>query len=130
MIGLDTNVLVRYIAQDDPKQSALASKLIDGLTIDNPGFITIVTVVELVWVLQSCYKSTKVEIVNVLNALIASKEMIVENTETLIRAIRIFSLSKADFSDCLIERSADKAGCEYSVTFDIGAIKHAGFKSL
>jgi len=130
MIGLDTNVLVRYIAQDDPKQSALASKLIDGLTIDNPGFITIVTVVELVWVLQSCYKSTKVEIVNVLNALIASKEMIVENTETVIRAIRIFSLSKADFSDCLIERSADKAGCEYSVTFDIGAIKHAGFKSL
>ena len=130
MIGLDTNVLIRYIAQDDPRQSALASKLIDGLTKDNPGFITIVTVVELVWVLQSCYKSTKVEIANILNALIATKELIIENTETVIRATRIFSLSKADFSDCLIERSADKAGCEYSVTFDLGAIKHAGFKSL
>jgi len=130
MIGLDTNVLVRYIAQDEPKQSALATKLIDSLTQDNPGFITIVTIVELVWVMQSCYQLTKVEIVNILNTLVATKELIIENTETVIRATRIFSLSKADFSDCLIERSADKAGCQYSVTFDLGAIKHAGFKSL
>jgi predicted nucleic-acid-binding protein len=104
--------------------------LIDSLTQDNPGFITNVTIVELVWVMQSCYQLTKVEIVNILNTLVATKELIIENTETVIRATRIFSLSKADFSDCLIERSADKAGCQYSVTFDLGAIKHAGFKSL
>ncbi len=130
MIGLDTNVLVRYIAQDDPKQSALATKLIDSLTKDNPGFITVVTVVELVWVMQTCYQLTKLEVVNILNMLIATKELMIENNETVIKATKVFSLSKADFADCLIERLADKAGCKYSVTFDVGAIKHAGFKSL
>lgn len=130
MIGLDTNVLVRYIAQDDPKQSALATKLIDSLTKDNPGFITVVTVVELVWVMQSCYQLTKLEVVNILNMLIATMELMIENNETVIKATKVFSLSKADFADCLIERLADKAGCKYSVTFDVGAIKHAGFKGL
>jgi predicted nucleic-acid-binding protein len=130
MIGLDTNVLVRYIAQDDIKQSALATNLINSLTKDSPGFITLVSVVELVWVMQSCYQSTKQEVVKILETLTATRELMIENSETLIKAIRVFSNSKADFSDCLIERSANKAGCEYSVTFDVDAMKHAGFKSL
>jgi hypothetical protein len=130
MIGLDTNVLIRYIAQDDKKQSALATNLINSLTKESPGFITLVSVIELVWVMQSCYKSTKMEVVKILETLIATRELIIENTETVIRATRVFSSSRADFSDCLIERSANKAGCEYSVTFDENAIKHAGFKSL
>ena len=130
MIGLDTNVLVRYIAQDDIKQSALATNLINSLTKDSPGFITLVSVVELVWVMQSCYQSTKQEVVKILETLTATRELMIENSETLIKAIRVFSNSKADFSDCLIERSANKAGCEYSVTFDVDAIKHAGFKGL
>lgn len=130
MIGLDTNVLVRYIAQDDIKQSALATNLINSLTKDSPGFITLVSVVELVWVMQSCYQSTKQEVVKILETLTATRELMIENSETVIKAIRVFSNSKADFSDCLIERSANKAGCEYSVTFDVDAMKHAGFKGL
>ena len=130
MIGLDTNVIVRYIAQDDIKQSALATNLINSLTKDSPGFITLVSVVELVWVMQSCYQSTKQEVVKILETLTATRELMIENSETLIKAIRVFSNSKADFSDCLIERSANKAGCEYSVTFDVDAMKHAGFKGL
>jgi predicted nucleic-acid-binding protein len=130
MIGLDTNVLVRYIAQDDIKQSALATNLINSLTQESPGFITLISVVELVWVMQSCYQSTKQEVVKILETLTATRELTIENSETVIKAIRVFSNSKADFSDCLIERSANKAGCEYSVTFDDDAIKHAGFKSL
>ncbi len=130
MIGLDTNVLVRYIAQDDKKQSALATNLINSLTKESPGFITLVSIIELVWVMQSCYKSTKMEVVKILETLIATRELIIENTETVIRATRVFSGSGADFSDCLIERSANKAGCEYSVTFDVNAIRHAGFKCL
>jgi len=130
MIGLDTNVLVRYIAQDDIKQSALATNLINSLTKESPGFITLVSVVELVWVMQSCYQSTKQEVVKILETLTATRELMIENSETVIKAIRVFSNSKADFSDCLIERSANKAGCEYSATFDVDAIKHAGFKSL
>jgi len=130
MIGLDTNVLVRYIAQDDIKQSALATNLIHSLTKESPGFITLVSVVELVWVMQSCYQSTKQEVVKILETLTATRELMIENSETVIKAIRVFSNSKADFSDCLIERSANTAGCEYSVTFDVDAIKHAGFKGL
>jgi len=80
--------------------------------------------------MQSCYQSTKQEVVKILETLTATRELMIENSETLIKAIRVFSNSKADFSDCLIERSANKAGCEYSVTFDVDAMKHAGFKSL
>jgi predicted nucleic acid-binding protein len=58
MIGLDTNVLVRYIMQDDPKNSPKANKLIESLDGDNPGYITIVSVIELYWVLTSCYELT------------------------------------------------------------------------
>ncbi len=130
MIGLDTNVLVRYIAQDDVKQSALATNLINSLTKESPGYITLVSIIELVWVMQSCYKSTKMEVVRILETLLATRELIIENTETVIKATRVYSSSGADFSDCLIERSANKAGCEYSVTFNVDAIKHAGFKSL
>jgi predicted nucleic-acid-binding protein len=54
MMGLDTNVMVRYIMQDDAKQSAQAARLLDALSVDKPGFVTLVSVVELVWVLSSC----------------------------------------------------------------------------
>ena len=130
MIGLDTNVLVRYIAQDDPKQSAVATNLINSLTKEHPGFVGVVSMVELVWVMQSCYKSTKIEIVNILETILSTRELIIENAETVFRATHVYSGSGADFADCLIERSANKAGCEYSVTFDIDAMKHAGFRGL
>ena len=130
MIGLDTNVLVRYIAQDDPKQSAVATNLINSLTKEHPGFVSVVSMVELVWVMQSCYKSTKIEIVNILETILSTRELIIENAETIIRATHVYSGTGADFADCLIERSANKAGCEYSVTFDIDAMKHAGFRGL
>ena len=130
MIGLDTNVLIRYIAQDDAKQSPRATVLIGSLTTDNPGFIAQVSLVELVWVMQSCYEATKPEIVTILETLLSTRELLVENAETAINALRIFATSKADFSDCLIERAANKAGCEYSVSFDAKAVKTAGFKLL
>ena len=58
MMGLDTNVLVRYIMQDDAKQAAKATKLIESLSPDAPGFVTLVSVIELVWVLSSCFGCT------------------------------------------------------------------------
>ncbi|NMM26332.1 MAG: type II toxin-antitoxin system VapC family toxin [Glaciimonas sp.] len=128
MIGLDTNVLVRYIAQDDLKQSLRATILINGLSNEAPGFITLVSLVELVWVMQSCYNASKPEIVAILEMLLRTQELVVENAETAIRALHVFAGSKADFADCLIERSAHKAGCEYTVTFDGGAAKAAGMQ--
>lgn len=130
MIGLDTNVLVRYIAQDDIKQSARATELMNSLSAENPGFVSQIALVELVWVLENCYKSTKAEVVAILETLLRTRELLVENAEVAIQALNVFAQSKADFSDCLMERASRHAGCEYSVSFDKSAVKSAGFKSL
>ncbi|TFF04074.1 PIN domain-containing protein [Pseudomonas sp. BCA14] len=130
MIGLDTNVLVRYVTQDDPVQSPKACELIESLTTLSPGFVSLVSVVELVWVLQSCYQCAKSELVTVLETLLRTRELIIEQAEIVWQALRRFTASKADFADCLIERCAHSAGCEYTATFDLDAAKAAGMKRL
>lgn len=130
MIGLDTNILVRHIAQDDAKQSPLASNLIAGLSSENPGFITIVSLVELVWVMQSCYDATRTEMAGILAAILRTREFLIENPDTVLKAINRFSASKGDFADCLIERCASKAGCVRTVTFDKAAAKFSGMELL
>lgn len=130
MIGLDTNVLVRYIAQDDAKQSPKATRLIESLTVDVPGYVSIVSAVELVWVLTGCYALTRDEICEVLETLLRTKEIIVAHADTVWKAARLFKESKADFADCLIERSANEAGCSYTTTFDRGAAKHCGMRLI
>ncbi len=126
MIGLDTNVLVRYIMQDDPKQSPKASALIESLDADNPGFITLVSIVELYWVLTFSYGLTGQQVKQVLEALLRTKQIIVDRADQVLRALRVFDDGKADFADCLIERTAAAAGCGQTMTFDVGATKHAG----
>jgi predicted nucleic-acid-binding protein len=128
MIGLDTNVLVRYIAQDDPKQSPKATRLIESFSSDTPGYISIVSVVELVWVLSACYASSRSEICVVLETLLRTKVLVVAQADTVWKAVRLYKVGKADFADCLIERSANEAGCAYTVSFDRDAIKACGMK--
>lgn len=130
MIGLDTNVLVRYVAQDDPKQSPKATRLIESLTADAPGYVSLISVAELVWVLTDCYALTKDEICEVLETLLRTKEIIVAHADIAWKALRIFKKGKADFADCLIERSANEAGCSYTTTFDRAAAKHCGMKLI
>lgn len=90
MIGLDTNVLVRYIMQDDPKQSAKATKLIESLNADSPGYITMVSVVELYWVLTSCYELTGQQVAQALEAILRTKQLLVERADQVMRALRVF----------------------------------------
>lgn len=123
MIGLDTNVLVRYIAQDDPKQSPKATALIEALSPDAPGFVTTVSIVELVWVMQSCYAVTREGVIDALAQILRTKEFVVENAEVVWQAIRAFAGGSADFADCLIERSSAHAGCSAVYTFDRAAAK-------
>lgn len=130
MIGLDTNVLVRYIMQDDAKQSPKASALMESLDADNPGFITLVSVVELYWVLTACYDLTDGQVKQALEALLRSKQIIVDCADQVLRALRVFGDGKADFADCLIERTAASAGCAQTMTFDTGAAKHAGMSLI
>jgi predicted nucleic-acid-binding protein len=126
MTGLDTNVLVRYIMQDDPKQSAKATKLVESLTGEEPGFVTLVSVVELVWVLSSSYALTREQLVKALDALLRAKQLVVDQADQVVRAVRVFATSSADFADCLIERTASNAGCANTMTFDVAAAKTAG----
>lgn len=126
MIGLDTNVLVRYIMQDDAKQSPKATKLIESLDAENPGYITMVSIVELYWVLTSSYELTGQQVAQALEAILRTKQLLVERADQVMRALRVFGDGKADFADCLIERSASGAGCEQTMTFDVKATKFAG----
>lgn len=130
MIGLDTNVLVRYVAQDDPRQSLQATRLIESLTADMPGYVSETSVVELVWVLTGCYTSSKAEICEILETLLRTKEIVVAHADTVWKALRVFKDSKADFADCLIERSAHEAGCSHTATFDRDAAKHCGMRLI
>lgn len=126
MIGLDTNVLVRYIMQDDAKQAAKATKLIESLSPEHPGFVTLVSVIELVWVLSSCFDLTREQISQALDALLRAKQLVVDQADQVVRALRTYSSSSADFADCLIERTASSAGCAKTMTFDVAASKQAG----
>ncbi|CDS52124.1 hypothetical protein [Polaromonas sp. CG9_12] len=124
MIGLDTNVLVRYIMQDDALQAELATALIESLTVDEPGFVPLVALIELVWVLSSAFDLVRSQVVQALETLLLTKEIQVENAEVVWRALRLYRASAADFADCLIERSAAASGCLRTMTFDRGAVKH------
>jgi predicted nucleic-acid-binding protein len=126
MIGLDTNVLVRYIMQDDAKQSSLATRLVESLYAEAPGFVPLVSVVELAWVLSSAYELGQGQIVEAFETLLRAKEIVVERAETVWKALRVFQSANANFADCLIERSAVAAGCDKTMTFDRGAVKGCG----
>ena len=126
MIGLDTNVLARYIMQDDARQSPMATRLVESLSAQAPGFVPLVVVVELAWVLSSAYDLDRAQLVKAFDALLRTKEIVVDRAETVWKALRVFQSANADFADCLIERSASVAGCDQTMTFDRGAVKGCG----
>ena len=125
MIGLDTNVVVRYIMQDDPGQARRATALMEGLTEDAPGFLSLVCVTELVWVLESAYGLARNQVVDVLTKLIGIDVLKIERHAVVTAAIRGYRNGKAEFADCLIERSSAHAGCERTMTFDRVAARTA-----
>lgn len=129
MIGLDTNVLVRYIMQDDAKQAASASRLVESLT-DSAGFIPLIVIAELSWVLSSAYSLSREQLAEALEGVLRSKEWMVEKADIVWQAVRLFQSGSADFADCLIFRSAATAGCEKTMTFDRNAAKSAGMALL
>lgn len=130
MIGLDTNVLVRYLAQDDPVQSAKANAIIRLLTPERPGYITVLSIVELVWVLVRVYQADRDFIARTLESWLRAKEVVVEQLSLVWRALNLYKTSKADFADNLVERSCKNAGCDYVLTFDVAAAKTAGMRLI
>lgn len=130
MIGLDTNILARYIVQDDAIQSPRASALIDSLTDERRAYISLTTLVELVWVLESNYDVHKAGVIRVIEMLLRTRTFVMEQAATISHATDLFYTSRADFEDCLISCSCAAAGCHETVTFDFLAAKTAGMRLL
>ncbi|MCP5170324.1 MAG: type II toxin-antitoxin system VapC family toxin [Hahellaceae bacterium] len=120
MIGLDTNIIIRYITQDEEKQALKATQVIESqLSAKAPGFITLITLVEITWVLESCYEQSQQNILNVLHGLLTTKQLVVEKADAAYLALkRCLSSPKADFSDALIAVLSEQAGCTRVLTFD------------
>ncbi|VAX05981.1 hypothetical protein MNBD_GAMMA26-652 [hydrothermal vent metagenome] len=124
MIGLDSNVVIRYLVQDDKAQAGKANRLIEKvLTPERPGLINHITLAEIAWVLKRCYGVTKPELVNILEGLLTTKQLLVENIEVAWKALRAFEAGNGDFSDALIAYLNQQLGCEDTVTFDKRAAK-------
>ena len=131
MIGLDTNVVIRYLVQDDKKQSAAATRFIEkSLTTDVPGYINHITLCEIVWVLQRCYGLTKQQLRDIIEGLLTTKQLIAENVEVAWKALRVYDANSADFCDALIGQANIHSGCEHTVTFDKKAASLPGFDLL
>jgi predicted nucleic-acid-binding protein len=130
VIGLDTNVLVRYFQKDDPIQTERASALIESFTAEQPGFIACGVLMELVWVLTGKYTVSRNDMAEILLRLLLSKEVVIEQAPVVWEAVRVYRASRSDFADCLIERIGAAAGCDYTVTYDITAAKTAGMRLL
>lgn len=119
MIGLDTNVVIRYLTQDDAKQSAIANRIIEQeLNEKNQGYITLISLIEITWVLESCYEQTKDDVINVLDSLLTIKQITIEKTDLVYLALKRFRSGNADFSDVLIALVCENAGCKRVVSFD------------
>jgi predicted nucleic-acid-binding protein len=127
MIGLDTNILVRYFAQDDPVQSRTATEIVEQrLTEQNPGFISTVIMAETVWVLDRAYHLADAAIATVIERILQAGVFAVENEQQVFTAMIAFKDGLGSFADALIAALAVKAGCLVTLTFDWRALRLPG----
>ena len=131
MIGIDTNVLVRYIVQDDPRQSKIATNFMERkISVTNPGFINIIVLCELFWVLKRAYKYEKSIICSVIEKILQTKEIIVDHADIVWISLKEYQNGEADFSDYLITNYNCYSECGYTITFDRNASSAKNFKLL
>jgi len=131
LIGLDTNVIIRFLAQDDEFQSPIATRVISRLSRDKPGFISSVVLAEIAWVLSRAYKAPREDIATTIEGLLRSTELIIENAEAAYRALGIYRASSStEFPDALIAQTAALAGANETVTFDQRAAAELGMRLL
>jgi len=129
VIGIDTNVMARFIMRDDPIQTRMADSLIGSLTVKNPGFLSVVVLVELWWVLRRFYKRPVSQCRDLFEEILRTDELTLEDAPSVSAALSEVNLS-ADFADSLISALAQKAGCSTTMTFDRSASQHTGMTVL
>jgi len=131
MIGIDTNVLLRLLVRDDDAQVRAAERFIaTHCSPDDPGFVSLVVVVETAWALRRLYLYDRSQIAAALSSLLDVAELEIESAAEVRSAVADFATSAAGFVDCLVARTNAAAGCTHTVTFDRKAAKLAGFEFL
>ena len=129
MIGLDTNILVRYLAQDDPLQSPVATEVMERrLTASSPGFVTLVAIVETAWVLESAYRLGTNRLAAVLERLLQSDRLVIEAEQEVFAAVIALRRGNGSLADALIAALGRRAGCAKTLTFDRKALRIPGFE--
>jgi predicted nucleic-acid-binding protein len=126
MIGIDTNILLRYFVKDDPIQTAIAVRTIHNLSPEEPGWISILVLAELTWTLRRTFKLDRAAIAGVVRKLLDSADVVLEQGEILHQALNLYTTTKADFADCVIAVSARSAGCSAVATLDEVAARDVG----
>jgi predicted nucleic-acid-binding protein len=128
MLGIDTNVLVRYLTRDDQSQYEKARRLLNREASNGePVLVSMLVLLETEWVLRSRYELAKAQIVATFSALLDAADLFFEDEPSVERAVYSWKDSSADFADCLIEARNRSLGCRATATFDGGALKLAGF---
>lgn len=118
MIGIDTNVLVRHLVEDDPEQAELVRRVIDARTPDDPAFVSTAVVIETIRVLKRRYRVGRSDIHRAFEALLCARELVFESGPALWRAIQDADEAGNDLADAIIAHAAIDAGCDGIVTFD------------
>jgi predicted nucleic-acid-binding protein len=130
VIALDTNVLVRYLAQDDAAQSVAATRLIERtLGPANPGFVSLVALLETVWVMESLYTATAETVAGILADLLDTAALQVQDATAVRAAVQRYAAGGVDLHDCLIVELAAQRGAGV-VTFDAKAARRLGMQLL
>ncbi len=132
MVGLDTNVLLRYLVQDDPAQSPRATEIVERrLTRRDPGFVSLVSILEIVWVLGTLYKRSRLEIADHVEMILAADTLEVQNEQEVYQAVVALRNRTGSFEDALIGGLGAWRGCSATLTFDQNAAKRLnGFQLI
>lgn len=124
MVGLDTNVLLRYLVQDDPVQSFRATEIVEGrLTRHDPGFVSLVSILEIVWALGTLYKRSRFQIADHVEMILAADTLEVQNEQQVYQAVVALRNGTGTFEDALICALGVWRGCSATLTFDQNAAK-------
>ncbi len=127
MTGIDTNVLVRFLAQDNPEQARKASRFLTrDCTAERPGFINRIVLCELVWVLESAYGYPREQVAMSLDMILRTKQLAVEDQPEAWLSLREYR-EGADFADAFIAAVNRRRGCDRTLTFDRRAGRRSGF---
>jgi predicted nucleic-acid-binding protein len=131
MIGIDTNLLVRLIVNDDERQSLAVERFIQQhSSSEDPCYISNIVLVETVWVLQTAYGFARTSVAGALAHLLEVEQFDFDSPDDVAAAVDDFRHRGVDFADCLLGRMNIFAGCEHTITFDRKAAKLPGFKLL